>query len=175
MDKLHSGARWLFRVNSYVALFFGVMFLSFVGAGFVSSMIIKEGVYTGVGMFLIPFLIAIVLVFVFGEIYSRLAYNNWRYKFTDNGLKLERGIIWKKYSDIPYERVQNVDIHRGILARMLGFSTIDIQTAGFSGGAGRYGTHKSEGYIPAVGIEHAEKIREYLMHKISGRHGKGVQ
>jgi len=99
-----------------------------------------------------------------------MAYNRWFYEFTPTNLKLERGIIWKRYSNIPYERVQNIDIHRGILARILGFSTVDIQTAGFHMvSSGRRGM--SEGHIPALSIDNAEKIREFLMKKIGRKQG----
>jgi membrane protein YdbS with pleckstrin-like domain len=105
-----------------------------------------------------------------------MAYNRWFYEFTKDNLKIERGIIWKRYSNVPYERVQNVDIRRGIIARMLGFSSVMIQTAGYSGaapgwqmrfGRARYNSAmNTEGYIPAVDTEGAEKIRDFLMKRI---------
>ena len=122
--------------------------------------------------FLYPFIISIPLTIIFGEIYARMAYNRWFYEFTDQGIKLERGIIWKRYSNIPYDRVQNIDVTRGILARLLGFSTINIQTAGYSSYS-RLGT-KSEGHIPAVSVQDAEKIREFIMKKITGKKSGGL-
>jgi membrane protein YdbS with pleckstrin-like domain len=94
-----------------------------------------------------------------------MSYNRWFYDFSDEQLRLERGIIWKKYSNIPYERIQNVDITRGVIARICGFSTVMIQTAGFS-----YSPNKSymaEGYIPGVAKEEAEQIREFVIKKVS--------
>jgi len=72
-------------------------------------------------------------------------------------------VFWKRYSNIPYERIQNVDVHRGIIARTFGFSSVMIQTAGFSGPAG------AEGNIPAVEMKHAEEIRNFVMKKITSR------
>ena len=60
-------------------------------------------------------------------------------------------------------------MRRGIFARIFGFSTLNIQTAGYSGGYGGYGRGMSEGYIPAVSIKEADKRRTFLMKKISGR------
>ena len=85
------------------------------------------------------------------------------------------GIIWKKYSNIPYERIQNIDIRRGILARLFGFSELLIQTAGYSGGGLRYRRRRSifsapahvEGYIPAVPINSAEEIRDFILNKVA--------
>ena len=79
-------------------------------------------------------------------------------------------MIWKTYSNVPYERVQNVDIRRGIIARIFGFSSVNIQTAGYSGyvrGGYAYG---SEGYIPALDMGEAERVRDFLMKRISKRH-----
>jgi membrane protein YdbS with pleckstrin-like domain len=117
----------------------------------------------------ISFVLIILITIFIGEIYSRLAYKNWKYELTSKELKLERGIIWKKYSTIPFGRVQNIDIQRGILARIIGFSTLNIQTAGYhyAGNAGSI----SEGYIPAVSVEEAEKIRDFLIKKIGKRQG----
>ena len=176
MEKLHPGAKWLFRLRGYLSAIPLLFIFGWIGS-FIGGMIgaIKGGTSSGIISFiLITFFIYVVVVIVFAEIYARMTYKRWLYEFAKTGLKLERGIIWKRYSNIPYERVQNVDIHRGIFARMLGFSTIDIQTAGFHGGYGRRGMPRSEGHIPAVSIEGAEKIREFLMKKISKKGGQGM-
>ena len=159
MEKLHPGARWIFRVNSYITFLGLIIFVSIINLQIVLTM-------GGVGKFIYVLLGMILFLFVVGEIYTRLAYNNWAYEFTKQGLKTERGIIWKKYTSIPYEGVQNVDIHRGILARIFGFSSLNVQTAGSSyAGKGNF----SEGYIPALEPQTAEKIRESLMSHISSK------
>jgi len=90
-----------------------------------------------------------------------MSYNRWFYDFNNQGLRTERGIIWKKYVTVPYERIQNVEILRGIIARLFGFSSLQIFTAGYSASL------RSEGYIPAVSIQEAEEIRNMLMDKIA--------
>ncbi len=118
------------------------------------------------------FLLYILAVIILGEIYARMAYNRWFYEFTPNQLRLERGIIWKRYSNVAYERIQNVDITRGVIARIIGFSTVNIQTAGYSAPSGKSFTAHAEGYIPAVSIKEAEQIREFVIKKISASKGK---
>ena len=158
MNQLNPGAKWLFRVRAYLS-FIPILFFLFL----ISIVISSETEYSG----FILFITFVLIVVVFGEIYARMSYNRWFYEFTDEQLRLERGIIWKRYSNLPYERVQNVDITRGIIARMFGFSSVNIQTAGYSytpkGGVA------TEGYIPAVNIEEAEHIREFIMKKITKR------
>jgi putative membrane protein len=171
MKKLHSGVKWSFRITGY----FVMLFLSFILGWLIGpASIFLTQIFLGISLktIIVQVVIAVVAYIIFSiiviEIYARMAYNRWFYEFTDSQLRLERGIIWKRYSNIPYERVQNVDITRGIIARLCGFSTVNIQTAGFSynskgGGIG------SEGYIPAVSVAEAEHIREFLMKKISKR------
>ncbi len=166
MEKLHPGAKWLFRVRSYVTLIFLIFVFGFWIFGVASFVALATGGF--ILIFLLIFL-GLILFFAVSEIYARLAYRYWKYELTPHEIKLERGIIWKRYSTIPYERVQNVDINRGILARMMGFSTLDIQTAGYHY-AGRGGA-VSEGHIPAVSVNDAEKIRGFLIKKIGKRQG----
>jgi len=172
--QLHPGARWLFRLRGY----FGAFMLMIFGGWFIfPALFAVLGIKSitnlsgAIIVLLIYGLFFILSIIIIAEIYARMAYKRWFYEFTDSNLKLERGIIWKRYSNVPYERVQNVDIHRGILARMLGFSSIMIQTAGYSG-AGRGAS--TEGHLPAVDIDAAEKIRDFLMKKISKRSSGGL-
>jgi membrane protein YdbS with pleckstrin-like domain len=164
--QLHLGARWLFRLTGFFSGFILLCILFGFSAATLSKDFKNINFIFGLG------LLYIILFIIIAEIYSRMAYKRWFYDFTDNQLRLERGIIWKKYSNIPYERVQNVDITRGIIARICGFSTVNIQTAGFS-----YTPNKatqSEGYIPAVPMTEAENIREFLMKKISKKSSQGL-
>ena len=99
---------------------------------------------------------------------AKSAYRYWHYELTENALRIEKGIIWKKYLSIPYERIQNVDISRGVLDRILNLSDIQIQTAGNSAVYGRPGGWHSEGKIPGLDIKIAEQLREELVNKSKG-------
>ena len=172
MEKLHPGAKWLFRLSGYGIAFAVVFFLSWVMVPVVGALgALLFGIGNMIGIFVLGLVVYILLIIVISEIYATMSYNRWFYEFTGSNLKVERGIIWKKYSNIPYERVQNVDIQRGILARIFGFSSVMIQTAGMS-----YSPRgaRAEGYIPAVTPKKAEEIREFLMKKISKTHGQGL-
>ncbi len=151
--QLHPGAKWIFRIGFYFVALILTLFLS---VAWISKQM------QGILFVLISLDLFIIAL---AEIYARFAYANWFYEFTEHQLRLERGIIWKRYSNIPYERVQNIDITRGIIARTLGFSTVLIQTAGFSHVPNA--NMKAEGYIPAVSVEEAEHIREFVVKKVS--------
>ena len=165
MNKLHPGAKWTFRIGGYflfgfIGIFLGIWVIApaiglLLGLFGSTNLIIPVVLLTILGYF--------IFVIIVSEIFAQMSYNRWFYEFSDNGLRIEKGIIWKRYSNVPYERIQNVDVHRGIIARMLGFSSVMIQTAGFSGPAG------AEGNIPAVEMKKAEEIRNFVMKKITGR------
>jgi uncharacterized membrane protein YdbT with pleckstrin-like domain len=159
MSQLHPGVKWQFRIGGY--FWFGFLGI-FLGTGIIAP---SCGEYCSptISVILLSILGYVIFVIVASEIYARMSYNRWFYEFSDDGLKLERGIIWKRYSNVPYERVQNVDIHRRIIARMLGFSSVMIQTAGYSA------QPRPEGYIPALDMNRAEQIRSFLMKKITRR------
>lgn len=112
--------------------------------------------------------LAVIVWIVFCYIWAKLSYRFWRYQIAEDAIRIEKGVIWKKYISIPYERIQNVDIYRGILARILGLSDLQIQTAGYSGGYGRYGRGESEGKLPGINIRLAEQLRDELIKKAKG-------
>ncbi len=165
--QLHSGVKWLWRVGYIWSVVFIAVFLSFM---FVPLMLANQAMFN-FGWFLIPFIGFVILFLALAELWVHLSYNRWFYEFTDDNLKIENGVIWKNYKNIPYERVQNVDIRRGIIARILGFSTVMIQTAGYSGPYARHG-YGAEGSIPAVDMNEAEKIRDFVIKKISRKKSK---
>jgi len=116
--------------------------------------------------------ISILLLYTaFCYIWAKWTYQFWRYQLDKSAIKIEKGVIWKKYISIPYERVQNVDIYRGVFARILGLSDLQIQTAGYSG----YGRHGrgTEGKLPGLDVQMAEKLRDELVKKIKGS-GQGL-
>ena len=187
MNQLHPGARWVFRLNAYSrfgGLFFILVYF-LVFSSFDNSRYSLFRTFFG-NSFLITLLSVLLCVIIFvlivGEIYARMTYNRYLYEIIHDSVKIEHGIIWKKYTSIPYERVQNIDIRRGIIARMFNFSTIEIETAGQSGMGSYYGfrrrryqRYKSEGHLPAIDIDGAEKIREFVMRKIKHiRSGAGL-
>jgi len=159
MEKLHPGFKWSRRIGAIFATIFIAVWLSlFIGGA-------SKSIGAGIG----AFFTILILGILFNELIIGLAYANWKYQFTDDVFKMEHGIIFKTYKSIPYARIQNIDIRRGILARILGYSTVLLQTAGYSAWGRHPGAHMAEGYLPAVSVAKAEHIRDMIMKKISKR------
>src|SRR3989344_9266669 len=141
MQHLDPKAVWLFFFNFIlrfliIAIFFGV---------WVSAISFSP----------ISFILAVIVYIVLCYLWAKLTYSFYKYELTEAGFRKELGVIYKKYVTIPYDRIQNVDIYRGILARLLGLSDLNIQTAGMSATINRYGLSGggAEGRLPALSRE----------------------
>lgn len=176
MEQLHPRAVWLFFVRFFFVFLFFAIFLGFFFGGFVFSGLMlalqsgqsPEGYALAVlGLLARSFLLWFVLFLAVVYAWSRLTYHFYRFELTKDSFRKESGVIIKKYVSIPYTRIQNVDINRGIMARLLGLSDLMIQTAGSSavmyrGGAIGVG---AEGLLPGVSLARAEELRDQLIAK----------
>jgi uncharacterized membrane protein YdbT with pleckstrin-like domain len=163
MKQLNPKAVWLFFVSFLLRLFFIFIFSGFWLSGFLLEAK-KETI-----MLVCAWSLAVILFFViFIFIWANLSYRFYKYELTDDGFRKESGVIYKKYVTIPYDRIQNVDINRGIVARILGLSDLKIQTAGLGG------TYAAEGRLPGLSKEDAEKLRDELINQIKKSKNQGL-
>jgi uncharacterized membrane protein YdbT with pleckstrin-like domain len=169
MQKLNPKSIWIFFFRFlFAGLFpFIILFLYLT----VTLSDIGIGILEGkLGYLWLVFLVFVLFFVVFCWVWAKLTYRFWAYQLTEDVFKKEYGVIWKKYVSIPYEKIQNVDINRGIIARILGLSDLHIQTAGAS--AVVYGRRMAgigaEGYLPGLSIDMAEQLREELIKKAKG-------
>lgn len=163
MQKLHPKAVWIFFFRFLFSWLIAFIILSFWLAGFLSSV--------GLLSYLWWMLVIFILFVIFCWFWAKLTYRFYGYQLTDDAFKKEYGVIWKKYISIPYERIQNVDISRGVIARILRLSDLHIQTAGASAvvyGRGRMAGVGSEGYLPGLDRNMAEQLREELIKRAKG-------
>jgi len=167
MQYLHPKAIWLFFFR-YAASF---IIAALVLGGWIGGAIGSE-FGKGFGFIAGIALIVILLFIVISYIWARLSWHFWRYQLTEDSYRAERGVIFKRYISIPYERIQNIDIYRGILDRILGLSDLQIQTAGY-GAAGGYSGRGfkgfgSEGRLPGLDKYTAEKLRDEFIKRAKG-------
>ena len=171
MNQLDPKAVWMFFFTNFFWSFF-----IFIGLGFplIIGITSAETIATG-----ITNVVHISLWILFGEIAytivcffgAKLHYRMYKYKLGEDAFQKELGIINEKYITIPYNRIQNVDIHRGITARILGLSSVNIQTARASGAQKGYG---GEGQLIGVSQGDAELVRDELLGRISPSKDQGL-
>lgn len=167
MKKLDQKASWLFFFNSLTVVSFLLIMAIFLGIRFFISDISLSELNETASRSDLPF-IAKIFVFamanwfwtlimplvVLSFIQAQLAYRNYKYELNETGLKKESGVIWKEYITIPYSRIQDVTIQRGPFERILGLSSLYIETAGTEGTD-----------LKGVSPQEAENIREELISK----------
>jgi len=89
-------------------------------------------------------------------------YASIKYLLGEQEIVIERGVYWRRKSFVPYNRVTNVDMVQGPLARAFGLGTVRIQTAGYS--AGSSGTHIAEAVIQ--GVRDFEELKDAILAQV---------
>lgn len=85
-----------------------------------------------------------------------LAWLRWRrftYAIADDALVIEQGLLHRHRRAIPLERIQDVSIEQGPLARILGLATVRIESGG---------GEKDEGSLAGVSMAEARRLRATL-------------
>jgi len=99
----------------------------------------------------------IILWVLVSLLWAWLTQRFFRYALKDNYFQKEIGVLYKKSITIPYENIQNIEIDRRILPRLLGLSEIRIDTASVH--------TQSEGRLPGLREEEAEQLKEELLRR----------
>lgn len=84
------------------------------------------------------------------------AFRQKGYAVRERDISYKTGLINRKTTTIPFNRVQHCDIKQGLISRYFGLSKINIYTAG---GA------KSDLAIPGLSEEKAQKIMDFVLQK----------
>lgn len=100
-------------------------------------------------------LTTVLIVFIL--LFSRIAFRKKRFAFRNHDVLFRHGIIATNTIVIPYNRIQHVALHEGLVSRCFGLAKIEIFTAGGS---------SSDIEIPGIEKEQAENIKQLLMGKI---------
>ncbi|MFM9987545.1 PH domain-containing protein [Flavobacterium sp.] len=102
------------------------------------------------------FFVFIFLIFL-TILLSRISFKKKGFAFRNHDVIYRSGIIATNTIVIPYNRVQHVALHEGLISRYFGLAKIEIFTAGGS---------SSDIEIPGIAKNEAENIKQLLMGKI---------
>jgi len=108
---------------------------------------------------LIPIAAAVLLIIIFISVVTWLGFPKKGYLVREKDVSFQRGLITYMVTSVPLNRIQHVEVNQGILAKMLGLSSVNIYTAG--------GT-SSDLSIPGLTENEALKLKAFLSGKISG-------
>lgn len=80
-----------------------------------------------------------------------LVWRRFKYGVGAGEIVIESGVLHRNRRSIPFDRIQDVDVERTFLARLLGLAKVRIET-----GAGG----KDEGLLDSVSLAEADRLRE---------------
>ena len=98
-------------------------------------------------------LIFLALLMAVALIAAWLSWRMFTYQVLPDQLVISRGIINRSRRSIPAQRIQDVSIKQGVLARLIGLAEVRIETGG---------GEKDEGRLDSVSLAEAHRLRELL-------------
>lgn len=105
---------------------------------------------------LVPAILAVIVivpVIVF-FVWVGLYYQSMWYELRKDEMSWKRGVWFRTTGIVPYNRITSLDVRQGPVMRVLGISTLAVQTAGYSGQAALE--------IRIDGMEHAGELCELI-------------
>ncbi len=91
-------------------------------------------------------------------------YHTMRYKFSDDGISMSWGILFRREVIVNYARIQDIHLKSNVVERWLGLARILVQTAS--------GSHSAE--MTIEGIKEFEALRDFLYGRMRGVKGSHV-
>ncbi len=85
-------------------------------------------------------------------------YHTMRYTFTDEGISMRWGILFRREIIISYARIQDIHLRANFVERWLGLARVLVQTASGSSGA----------EMTLEGLKEFEAVRDFLYHRMRG-------
>src|SRR5437868_6927415 len=90
--------------------------------------------------------------------YYYFRYHTMRYKFTDDGISMSWGILFRREIIVNYARIQDIHLKSNIVERWLGLARILVQTA----------SDNQSAELTIEGIKEFELLRDYLYSRMRG-------
>src|SRR5690606_11996670 len=98
-------------------------------------------------------LIVVVIFSLISLISSILSYFRFHYQLTEDDLIVEKGIFRRTRTQIPFERIQSVNLEQSLLHQAFNIVKLEIDTAGSKG---------NELSITALDRNKANEIRRFI-------------
>ncbi len=95
-------------------------------------------------------------------------YDTAAYRLTLEDIEYRRGVFFRKKSNVPYNRITNIETHQGPVQRYVGAGSVAIQTAGQSG-------QGATAELTVNGVADYEDIAEQVQEKVHGKPPEAVE
>ena len=95
--------------------------------------------------------VAGIILLVVG--FSWLSWRFSTFRITADAVESQHGVLFRQHRRAPLERIQSVNLQRSLLARLLGLTQVDVQTAGQGGKVA----------LQYLGHREAKEVREQIL------------
>jgi membrane protein YdbS with pleckstrin-like domain len=95
----------------------------------------------------------VLMVAVFG--WAHLEWTRWTWSAWDDALELKHGVVSRHESLVPYHRIQQIDVERDPLERLVGLSSLILRTAAAT----------TDAKLPGIAVDHADFLRHELLRR----------
>lgn len=85
-------------------------------------------------------------------------YHTMRYRFTDEGISMRWGILFRREVIVNYARIQDIHLRSNVVERWLGLAKVLVQTASGS----------SSAEMVIEGVQEFEAVRDFLYARMRG-------
>jgi putative membrane protein len=85
-------------------------------------------------------------------------YHTMRYKFTDEGISMRWGILFRREIIVNYARIQDIHLRSNLVERWFGLARVLVQTASGNSGA----------ELTLEGLKEFEAVRDFLYARMRG-------
>ena len=82
-----------------------------------------------------------------------------KYALRERDIIYQSGLLWRRYTVLPFNRVQHAEVQQGPVERLFELSKLKIYTAGGSG---------SDMIISGLPLDRAQNIKHFILHQTSG-------
>ena len=141
------------------------LFELFFAREFVDAMGPNEGDLIDflIGEHLLVWAFVAVLVAIAAIIgFSWLSWRFSTFRITSEAVESRRGVLFRQHRRAPLERIQSVNLQRSLLARVLGLTQVDVQTAGQGGKVA----------LQYLGHRDAKQVREQILRAVGANRAR---
>ena len=160
--KLGRKALYLLVIQkSLVAIFLFIIEIALLAIS--SSGVLNSAVHSNPNLIAIinGAMLVVFLLFI-GIMAGYFAYSSFRYKITENGFSIERGIASKTETSLPYHHIENVEVEQSMMYRLFGLCDLIVLTTGRDDAATK-SENESKIALSGIDVAAAHALQEYLL------------
>ena len=102
-------------------------------------------------------IIGAIALLLFVGVGIALYWTRFKFLVGRSDIRIDSGIVSRRHRSIPFDRIQDVDITQGPVARLLGIAQVKFETGG-----GAVGPNAEEAVLHAIPLARAHEIRELV-------------